>query len=286
MQGEFRPVRSSETRQDLGDPKAPFGTYGLNGVQKALVRIARGSVLHRGRLRHRMTNLIARIGGDRPMDVSFRGCNYRIEGRNNLIEYGLLLHPGYNGEEIDFLSAGLREGGVALDIGCNIGLYSLPLGHAVGGSGRVISIDANPMMIEKLRWNAAASGLDQITAIHTAVGDIAGRVDLEIRKDDVAIVGVRESDDGAFEIAPLADILARVGTQRVDVLKIDIEGHEDKALVPYLDAASDAMLPDRIVIEHPSGTEDYQGCAAAFDRHGYRRVGMTRSNSLYLRGGQ
>ena len=230
-----------------------------------------------------MTRTIMALGW--PLDVEFRGCRVRIEGRNNLMDYGLLLHPGYNGDEIGFLAAGCREGGVCVDIGANIGLYSLPLARAVGASGRVIAIDANPGVLARLEFNARASGLSQVVPLHCAVGEHDGRVDLAIRRDDLSIVSVRDNATGAIEMRPLLDILRGLGVTRIDALKIDIEGHEDAALVPFFAAAPMDLLPGRVVVEY-AGIDggDYPGCTAAFARLGYRRVGRTRNNSMYQRG--
>lgn len=272
--------------EDTGLPadyaEAPWGRYRPGFVQRALIALARGTPLHHGRMRHRMTNLIRGLGS--PLDVDFRGLRYRIEGRNNLMEYGLLLHPGYNREEIDFLCEDCPDGGVAVDIGANIGLYTLSLARAAG-SGRAIAIDANPGVLERLAVNAASSGITNITSVNCAVGDHVGQVDLAIRRDDLSIVSVEESAGGVVPMRPLLDILAGEGVKRVDVLKIDIEGYEDAALVPFFAAAPEDMLPRRVVLERggPNGG-DYVGCAAAFDRLGYRLAGRTRSNSLYRRG--
>jgi hypothetical protein len=133
-----------------------------------------------------MTNLITRF--QCPIDVEFRGCRYRIEGRNNLAEYGLLLNPAFNKPEIDFLIEGLPIGGVAVDLGSNIGLYSLPLARKCGPTGRVLSIDANPGMVGRLAENSRLSEMPQITPICAAVGDHEGKIDLYIIKNDVAIV--------------------------------------------------------------------------------------------------
>ncbi|MGL4310684.1 MAG: FkbM family methyltransferase [Paracoccaceae bacterium] len=282
MTNTFRPMTAGDT--DLPDTymSEPWGQHRPGFLQRLLIGLARHSYLHRGRMRHRMTTLIAGMGA--PLDVEFRDCRFRIEGRNNLMEYGLLLHPAYNAEEIDFLSGALREGGVFIDIGANIGLYSLPLARAVGASGRVISIDANAGILARLKVNAVASGLANITPVLTAVGDHVGRVDLSIRRDDLSIVAVRESDTGGIPMQPLTDILAAEGVTRIDALKIDIEGHEDAALVPFFATATGDMLPRRISIEKGGADGgDYPGCAAAFARHGYRLVGRTRSNSLYER---
>ena len=94
---------------------------------------------------------------------------------------------------------------------------------------------------------------------------------------------VEETGAGPIPVRTLEALLAEAGITRIDGLKIDIEGHEDKALAPFLDTAPRSMLPRRIVIEHPEPGADYPGCAAAFARHGYELVGRTRNNSLYRR---
>ena len=42
------------------------------------------------------------------------------------------------------------------------------------------------------------------------------------------------------EVAPLADIITAAGVDRIDYLKIDIEGFEDRALVPFIQQAPSA----------------------------------------------
>ncbi|MGB5864045.1 MAG: FkbM family methyltransferase [Sulfitobacter sp.] len=201
-----------------------------------------------------MAQLILSFG--RPLDIYFRGCKYRIEGRNNLIETGLLTRPSYNAKEIEFLQQAAINGGVAVDIGCNIGLYALPLARATGPSGQVLAVDANSDMIERIAFNARASEFKNLKAIYVAVGAEEARVDLRIRQNDVAIVSVERNKNGKTMMLPLLRILAENGVKSVDSLKIDIEGHEDVAMVPFLRDASESLLPSRIVIERASATED------------------------------
>lgn len=260
---------------------APWGTYPPTFIQKLIILLTHKTILQRGALRKAMTKVIMSLS--RPLDISFRGCNYRIEGRDNLIERGILTRPKYNDLEISFLEEPLRNGGVAIDIGCNIGLYALPLAKSAGPNGTVLAIDANPRMIELLEFNSRASGLENIVGLSVAVGSVEARADLEIRKGDSAIVRVQESDTGAIEMKPLISIVKDAGIQRVDSLKIDIEGHEDAALVPYLQTCPEELLPSRIVIERAAKTHDYPGCAAEFERLGFRLVGQTKNNSMYQR---
>lgn len=283
MQRTWRAVTAAEQSAQDADAAMPFGHFAPNPVQRLLIALCRATVLKRGVFRGTMTRLILALGRG-SLDIRFRGAAYRIRGENNLIEYGLLLVPTYNGMDIDFLLEDAPEEACFVDLGCNIGLYSLPLAVA-RPRGRVVSVDANPKMVARIAWNAAATGLRNLTVVHAAVSDTDGRGDLVIRKDDVAIVAVQESNDGNMPIRTLAGIVDDAGLAAIHGLKIDIEGHEDRALVPFLDGCAPALLPRRIVIEHPEPQSDYPGCTAAFARHGYRLAGRNRNNSLYILGG-
>lgn len=276
IERETRPMSVAEETMGGMQLDRPFGEMAPNGLQRMLIGLARRTFLHRGKFRHLMTRLITSIQA--PIDVTRYGCNYRIMGKNNLIEYGLLLHPDYNRKEIDFLVAGLRNG-AALDIGSNMGLYSLPLARA---ATRVVSIDANKSMADRLEYNAQASGLKNLDILNVAVGDKKGKATLHVHKDDLAIVNIEEDASGTIEINTLENIINALGITKVDVLKIDIEGHEDKALAPYLNNVSEDLVPDRIVIER-IGPDDYPECHKAFVKLGYEAVDRTRSNSLYMR---
>lgn len=274
---------ASEAETDARDPDEdlPFGALAPGFLQAALISATRNSFLRRGLFRTPIARFVFAIR--KPLDIMFRECAYRLRGDNNLIEYGIMMVPGYNAADIDFLLRDAPEGANFIDAGSNIGLYSLPLSRGAGQTGKVVSIDASPMMARRLAWNAKASGLTNAMVFHCAVSDADGHANLMIRKDDIAIVSIDETPDGAIPVRTLASVVAEAGLTAIHGLKIDIEGHEDKALVPFLDNAPEALLPQRIVIEHPLPDQDYPGCASAFARHGYRLVGRTRNNSLYIR---
>jgi ubiquinone/menaquinone biosynthesis C-methylase UbiE len=66
------------------------------------------------------------------------------------------------------LSPYIREGMTVLEIGPGMGFFSLPLARLVGKSGRVICVDVQERMLNKLNKRAEKSGLlDRITAILT-----------------------------------------------------------------------------------------------------------------------
>ena len=274
-------MTSVQTVSGASSDQPPFGTFAPNVLQRVLIGLARHTFLHRGTFRASLARLIMGKSG-KPLDVSFRGCNYRLMGQSNLIEYGILLHPKYNAADIEFLIEGAQPGSNFLDIGSNIGLYALSLAKAAGKAGTLIAIDANPQMAQMLSANAAASGLDNVRMYACAVSDKDGHCDLVVHKNDVASVAVVESEAGSIPVRTLGSIINEVGIERIYGLKIDIEGHEDKALAPFLQAAPQELLPRRIVIEHPKSFDDYPACARALANRGYTLVGQSRNNSFYL----
>src|SRR5690606_15242830 len=117
--------------------------------------------------------------------------------------------------------------------------------------------------------------LSNVAIACVAVGDAEGRAHLEIRKDDLAIVEVADDPDGEIPMRPLADIVAEAGLREVDTLKADIEGFEDRAILPYLAAVDGRLHPTRIVIEHLGRRLWKTDCFPVFEKLGYRLVGQT-----------
>jgi FkbM family methyltransferase len=275
-----RPVRAEELTIADDDENLPFGHFGVSAWQSVLINASRHVGAHRGAFRRTTANLV-RGGSRKPLDASFHGCNYRLRLENNAVEFGMLLNPKYNSDDIAFLRDNLPEGGTFLDIGSNIGLFSLPLARKARA---VLAIDANPLMVGRLRWNAEASGLSNVTAINCAVSDHEGEGVLAIRRNDLGQVHLADGGEGhAVPVRPLRAIVEQSGLAKVDCLKIDIEGHEEKALPPFIDSLADDSLPVAICIERDPQNGEYPKCAAALAGRGYKRVGSSRNNNFYLK---
>src|SRR5687767_10821855 len=72
----------------------------------------------------------------------------------------------------------LRPGDVFVDVGANIGFFSLLAARAVGPDGRVIAIEAVSELAAAVRANAALNGFTQIEVVEAAASDAAGEVEL------------------------------------------------------------------------------------------------------------
>ena len=279
MEEEWRNLSFDEQLDKKKFTEYQFGSFTPNLCQRILIFIANKTFFKRGFFRIKFTQLIMSLSKG-PLDVNFRNCAFRIYGENNLIEYGILLNPKYNQTDIDFLLEDSKSNSNFVDLGCNIGLYSLPLASSAP-NGTVISIDANPLMQSRLSFNANSSGIKNIQIICSAVSDKTGEGSLLIRKNDTAIVSVNEDIKGSIKIDKLENIIREQGLKSIYGLKIDIEGHEDKALVPFLLNVDEDLLPKRIVIEKQTKNSDYPGCAIAFKKLNYTLVSRSRNNSFY-----
>jgi FkbM family methyltransferase len=228
LEEEWRNLSFDEQLDKKKFTEYQFGSFTPNLCQRVLIFIANKTFFKRGFFRIKFTQLIMSLAKG-PLDINFRNCAFRIYGENNLIEYGILLNPKYNQTDIDFLLEDSKSNSNFVDLGCNIGLYSLPLASSAP-NGTVISIDANPLMQSRLSFNANSSGLKNIQIICSAVSDKTGEGSLLIRKNDTAIVSVNEDIKGSIKIDKLENIIREQGLKSIYGLKIDIEGHVVKAL--------------------------------------------------------
>ena len=279
MKNTWSKLDTSRSSNTYESDKRNFGSFKPNLLQTIMISIGKRTFLKRGLFRSYYAKIIMSLSSG-PLDVVFRGCAFRLWNERNLIEYGILLDPNYNHEDIDFLVNGAKNNANFVDIGSNIGLYSQPLALAAP-KGQTISIDANPLMKLRLNFNSSSSKISNINMINIAVSDKKGSGSLKIRKDDIAIVALDESIDGNIKYSTLIEVLSINKIDKIHGLKIDIEGHEDKALVPFLLNAPKTLLPNKIVIEQPTRNQDYPGCLNAFEKLNYKLVGRSKNNSFY-----
>jgi FkbM family methyltransferase len=271
------------------DPSpAPFGAFAPNAAQRAVIALAQRTRLRRGAFRPMLSRLLNLLRAG-PIDVPYQGAAFRFYHQTSATERGALLNPDYNIEELNFLRTHTPKGGVFVDVGANAGTYALPLAHHVGPKGRVIAVEPHPVMVARLAFNQAASASGNVTLIAAAAGDADGELMIETDHENYGASHVH-SDAGARNDAirvpamRLLRILQDHNVTRVDSLKIDVEGYEDRVLIGFFRDAPRALWPRAIAIEHLSRDEWLDDCLADMLARGYAEAGKTRSNTLLVRG--
>jgi FkbM family methyltransferase len=125
----------------------------------------------------------------------------------------------------------LRLGATILDVGANIGLFTVEGAQAVGPSGKVIAIEAMPFLAEQVRKNALLNKSTNVEIVPFAVGDADGEIKMTLPKGahyGMFTAGNVEGDEHfSVQVRRIDDLLEG---RRIDFIKMDIEGSEFKAL--------------------------------------------------------
>jgi FkbM family methyltransferase len=128
-----------------------------------------------------------------------------------------------------------RPGSVVVDLGANFGYYTLALGLATGPHGKVYSIEANPHLSSLLCDSVAINGFgDRVSLRNVAILDRRATVDLLVDPKYFGGGHLAEGEDKtdllrySVEGMTLCDALP--GVDRIDVLRMDVEGSEPLVL--------------------------------------------------------
>jgi FkbM family methyltransferase len=262
---------------------APFGAFAPNAAQAAIIRLAQRSQLKRGAFRPWLSRLVNLMRAG-PVDVQYQGASFRFHHQGSATERGALFNPDYNLEELDFLRRHTPEGGVFVDVGANVGTFALVMARHVGPQGKVIAIEPHPTTFARLSFNTRASGSTQVRLVQAAAGDSDG--ELLIETDGInlgashVVTGVASAAAIKVPSLRLTRILDEAGATRVDALKIDVEGFEDRVLIPFFKKAPPSLWPRAIVIEHLSQKEWREDCIADMVARGFAIARKTRSNTF------
>lgn len=151
---------------------------------------------------------------------------------NDPCHYDLLLEL-HEPEVVEWLSTQLKKGMTFLDIGANIGFYTLLAAQRVGTSGTVVALEPDPDVVAVLRQNIDANALCNAHLVQGAAYRTCGNVRLGRSLASSWFSGLYyEKADGWIEVPAYAlDSLVReLGVGRVDLVKLDVEGAEVEVL--------------------------------------------------------
>lgn len=274
-------------KSDNDPSPAPFGALAPNAAQAAIIALAQRTGLKRGAFRPWLSRLLNLLRSG-PLDVQYQGASFRFYHQASATERGALLNPDYNIEELRFLRAHVRSGGVFVDVGANVGTYALALADDVGPDGKVIAIEPHPVTHARLAFNQAASGTPQVRLVQAAAGSSDGELLIETDGDNLGASHIVAGNASGRAIRVpslrLQRILDEAGASGVDALKIDVEGYEDRVLTGFFKEAPKTRWPLAVVIEHLSKDEWLADCIADMLARGYAIAGKTRSNTLLVLG--
>jgi FkbM family methyltransferase len=159
---------------------------------------------------------------------------FRVSGTTaDLIERRLYVFGFWERDLSEWLSSTLRPGDVFLDVGANVGYFSMLASRAVGPTGRVIAFEAVPSVAERLEANLRNNGIENVEVHRTVVSDVPGLVEVfrgppENSGESATHAATGFTSEGRVDATRLDDV--PIDPARVRAIKIDVEGDEDRVL--------------------------------------------------------
>lgn len=135
----------------------------------------------------------------------------------------------------DILKKLVKPGDVFLDIGANIGYFSLLIANHVSTT-KVISFEPVSDLFQKLKDNISINDFKNITAINAAVGEMNVERELFLSgSDNLGMSSFQQPENfsGQKEMVKVITIdewFKRAGLAKIDIIKLDVEGSELAAL--------------------------------------------------------
>jgi FkbM family methyltransferase len=184
--------------------------------------------------------------------------------------------------ERNYIRTWLKPGAVFIDVGSNIGAYSLWAAEIVGPAGTVIAIEPDPETAEILRRNIALNRWQSVISV-CRMGVSDREEILLLERPCTGDMGVTRLVSGCggggapIACLTLATILRQAGVSRVDMLKIDIEGSETRVLREFFkETQSEIQLrPEHLLVEFDEGPlsqADKRSLAELIRANGYKLV--------------
>jgi FkbM family methyltransferase len=162
--------------------------------------------------------------------VRYQDGLIQIDTRS-FIEWWIYIFGGFETGAIDQLRRLVHPGAVVIDVGANVGAFTLPLARAAGRQGRVHAFEPHPVVRARLLENLALNNLRNVTVLDCALGAKPGRTTLYVpihaNQGQASLMQRPGLDDQvSCAIDTLDNYVAALGSPRVDLIKIDTEGAE------------------------------------------------------------
>ncbi|WP_187640127.1 FkbM family methyltransferase [Bosea sp. F3-2] len=275
--------------QPAGEER-PYGAFAPKAFVARIIawtRATSGSFLGR-KLALALRSIALRALDGTPVDIEALGARMRLHPNGNICEKRVLFTPqSFDVSEREMLAARLREGFTFIDVGANVGAYSLFVAAQAGRGARILAVEPQPDIFARLAFNIAQNPFGTIKAVACALADKPGELTLfidQVNRGESSVRIINSSAGTALKV-PAMTLLALVqgeGYERIDAIKLDVEGAEDIILEPFLRDAPEALWPSFIIIED-SRQRWQSDLVGLLTRSGYELVAQTRLNLAFER---
>lgn len=169
----------------------------------------------------------------KPDSVVIDGDRFFIDKDDRVISAELLLSGKWEEYERELFSKTIQPGDTVIDIGAHIGTFTLVAAKKVGPTGQVFAFEPLLKNFLLLKKNVEANGYTNVTVVNKAISDENGSAKLFLsNEDNFGDQRIYDSVENRkflkIKTVTLDSFLSKL--KKVDVIKMDIQGSEIKAL--------------------------------------------------------
>jgi len=272
--------------------KKEFGHYALPAAREAVRASAdqfADTTLGRWRISYARKKAFKDLPD--PFDVEFSpGVKTRLWPRSSRCEKRVFAgHQVWDKDEREALISSLLYSDSApfvfLDVGANVGLYSLILAATAKSNDiktRILAIEPDTTNKARLAFNIGASEAD-IDILPVAISDERGSgamIGGETNRGE-AHLGEKASGKDTVKIETLHSICKSRKLSHIDAMKVDIEGHDLRALTAFFKDAPEKLWPKLLILE--TGRETLTPLLELCTTQGYTITKRAGINSILER---
>ena len=166
--------------------------------------------------------------------ASLQGHKMYLNARDKVITPSVLNSGVWEKYETELFLRVVKRGMVVIDLGANIGWYTLIAAKLVGKKGKVYAFEPEPVSYALLRRNVQMNGYNNVIIEQKAVLNRSGSIRLFLSSDNLGDHRIYDSRNGRKSITVEGTTLDEYFSnwhEKIDVLKIDIQGAEMAALL-------------------------------------------------------
>lgn len=169
-----------------------------------------------------------------PIKLKRRGIIYELNV-DDPIQRKIALNL-YEKGDLKQIASLIKKGGTCIDVGANVGFYTLHFAKKMQNTGKAYAFEADPSVFAKLKANCKLNTFGSIDIYNKAISNQNGKTTFHCSQDACSGSGSLEKfhdiagQQIEIETQSLDSFLAEEKISFVDLIKIDIEGHEIKLL--------------------------------------------------------
>jgi len=279
-------------RAAITGPDAPPGHGAFAPGMVARVGLAIGRTLPKGRAGLRLAGAARPLAlsglKDGRCDVEALGLKLRVHPKDNLSEKRLFLTPQcFDPDELDAVRRVMGPGKIFMDIGANAGAYALVAAKAGGRASRVVAVEPQAEMRRRMLFNARQNGLENLEVTGVALADYEGEDVMRMVAGNLggtALTGPGEASGEAVRVTTLPTLMGELRIDRINAMKIDVEGGELDILSAFFRYVDADRWPELMVLERADlAGRDAPDAAALAQSKGYKVEQYTRMNVILAR---